>query len=100
MGLPINHSTLDTDIRGMPYVAAPTTLLDMGTLDNEGRGMPVWMEPLLIALDPCVITITAPAVKFLVVQRAFPNKRAEMVGETQVKQIVPLFGIQDTASIP
>lgn len=101
MALPKNLDTLDYALIGQPFfVWATPALPNTGSLDYVYQGQPFYSQFDTQALAPAVVTISANAAESVAVQRKFPNKRQEMVGETQVKQISPLFGAQYTAYLP
>jgi hypothetical protein len=103
MALPIDLVTLDYADGGTPFVrwaATATGLVDTASLDVAFAGLPFVAQLEIVPVDTCVVTITANGVEFVVVSRKYPNKRQEMVGETQIKQISPLFGAQYSQYIP
>lgn len=105
MPLPINDNTLDKDTRGVPTVITSSTAITTDTLDYDARGMPFWMvsiTPPSVTLTATVniILISAPVTGVRTIERRFPNKREEMIAETQTKHVEPIFAVQDPIYIP
>lgn len=105
MPLPINDNTLDLETRGLPTVITSSTVIDANTLDYDERGMPFWMVSIVppsvtLTTTACIVVLTAPETGVRTIERRYPNKRVEMVGETQTKHVQPMFAVQDPVYIP
>jgi hypothetical protein len=101
MALIQNLDTLDYAFAGLPFVRwASPALTDTETLDYAWAGLPFYAQFDTQAVSACVVTIQANTVELVTGNRKFPNKRQEMVGETQVKQIVPALGAQYSVYLP
>lgn len=102
MALQTDFLSLDLERRGFPFAQwfNATLTSDLYSLDYEGRGVPLVMQLAVIPQDTNTVTLSSNEVEIVVVRRKFPNKRQEMVGETQIKQVVPLFGAQYVLYLP
>ena len=96
-----NLDTLDYAHGGLVFAAwASPPVGSTDTLNSAYGGLPFYSQFDTQALAPAVITISANAVEIVTVNRKFPNKRQEMVGETQIKQVSPAFGAQYVIYLP
>jgi len=101
MALPKNLDTLDYAHVGRPFLRWATPALpNTSSLDYADQGRPFYAQFDTQALSPALITISANTAEITVVARKFPNKRQEMVAETQLKQVSPLFGAQYAQYLP
>jgi len=103
MALPNDLVTLDYADGGLPFVlwaATATGLVETQSLDVSFGGLPFVAQFETVPADANVITMSSRETEIVVVRRKFPNKRQEMVGETQIKQIDPRFGAQYALYLP
>lgn len=101
MALITDLQTLDYAGGGLPFVVWVTPALpNSASLDYMDAGLPFYAQFDTQALLPAVITISANDAEIATVNRKFPNKRQEMVGETQIKQVSPAFGTQYALYLP
>jgi hypothetical protein len=96
--------SLDRLADGFPY--ADTASVDTGTLDYLGDGFPFVTnvsgtgDIIFVAGTP-VITISAPSVKNIGLERTFPLKRAEEIdSNSPLAHVFPYVAVQDTSLIP
>jgi len=101
MALPIDLVTLDYAHGGQPFILWTSTGLgDIGSLDYALGGLPFYAQLENTPVESNTITVSNQEAEISVIARKFPNKRQEMVAETQIKQISPLFGAQYAQYIP
>lgn len=107
MSLPTDHSTLDYAYEGLPYGSQPAkSSVDLKTLDYAFDGLPFFANstvPDNTVLTPstCLVTLTAPSVIVIPLERRFPGLRLEDQRISQyAAHLYPKVAIQDPALIP
>lgn len=107
MALITDLETLNYEAAGLPFTAFRSVLLsDPITLDYEEDGLPFYAQQTAAlvhtVLTPTtnIILISAPVTGIRTIERRFPNKREEMIAETQIKHVEPIFAVQDPIYIP
>jgi len=101
MALLKDLDTLNYAVAGLPFMQwATPALSETTTLDYAQGGLPFYSQFNMQAVSACLVTLSANAAEITVVARKFPNKRQEMVAETQLKQVSPLFGAQYAQYLP
>lgn len=96
-------TTLDIVYAGLPYVDFGQSRSGSDGLDYVYAGLPWWAETIgetLLAAGSNTITLTAGSLQVQTIERRYPGKRSEFVGETQDKHITPPFNIQYPEYLP
>lgn len=94
-------STLDTAYAGLPYVDFGADQIKSDGLDYVFAGMPWYAsENSLLSAGVTLLTFSTAEVQIHPVNRRYPSKRQEFVGETQTKHVEPMIGHQYAAYLP
>lgn len=93
--------SLDLAYGGLVYATLAHDVTLNNGLDLADGGLPFWAEELTaLAAGQNTITVSSEEQQIYPLNRRYPLKRFEFVGETQIRHIEPKFGTQYSSYLP